>query len=171
MFNQINEVIVRRGDQNGELVSKSTQPASKPTFARIGTSVRTLALLAAALLSSGGAARAATTPTIDFGNPPALPIETVIDRPTEAQLLDITNPDVPNHANWQLTRSSSNPTLVPEENIFFGFAQESYYVTVTPAFGQIGTADITITVHNGPESATLTFPVHVSGPSPGSGRF
>ncbi len=61
----------------------------------------------------------------------------------------------------QLTKTSSNPTLVPEANIVFAGSGENRTVTVTPAAGQAGTATITITVSDGALSTNETFVLSV----------
>lgn len=48
-----------------------------------------------------------------------------------------------------LSAASSNPALVPVENIVFGGSDSNRTVTVTPAPGQQGTTTITITVTDG----------------------
>ena len=46
--------------------------------------------------------------------------------------------------NLTLSRGSSNPALVPTNNIVFGGSGANRTVTVTPAAGQTGTATITV---------------------------
>ena len=63
--------------------------------------------------------------------------------------------------NLALTRSSSNPTLVPNTNIVFGGSGSNRTVTVTPVANESGSATITITVTDGDsltasDSFTLT---------------
>jgi VCBS repeat-containing protein len=58
--------------------------------------------------------------------------------------------------------SSSNTTLVPNGNIFFGGAGSSRTVTVTPAANQNGSATITVTVSDGLLSGSDTFLVTVN---------
>ncbi len=53
--------------------------------------------------------------------------------------------------------SSSNPALVPNENIVFGGSGANRIVTVTPAANQSGTATITLTVSDGTLTVTDTF--------------
>jgi len=48
-----------------------------------------------------------------------------------------------------LSKSSSNPTLVPINNIVFGGSGANRTVTATPANNQFGTATITVTVSDG----------------------
>jgi formylglycine-generating enzyme required for sulfatase activity len=61
-----------------------------------------------------------------------------------------------------LSGSSSNTTLVPNANIIFGGSGENRTVTVTPASGKSGTATITVTVSDGPLSASDTFVLTVN---------
>ncbi|MBI4325065.1 MAG: VCBS repeat-containing protein [Chloroflexi bacterium] len=51
-------------------------------------------------------------------------------------------------ANLLLSKTSSNPTLVPVNNIVFGGSGTNRTVTVTPATGMTGTAQITLTVRD-----------------------
>lgn len=53
--------------------------------------------------------------------------------------------------------SSDNQLLVPNANITFGGSGGNRNVTVTPATGQTGTANITVTVSDGTASATSSF--------------
>src|SRR5205823_6433250 len=53
-----------------------------------------------------------------------------------------------------VTTSSSNLTLVPSANIILGGSGANRTVTVTPAAGQIGMAQITLTVANGSSQTT-----------------
>ncbi len=52
-------------------------------------------------------------------------------------------------ASLNVTRSSSNTTLVPNANIVLGGSGANRTVTITPAAGQSGTATITLTVTDG----------------------
>jgi hypothetical protein len=61
-----------------------------------------------------------------------------------------------------LTRTSSNPTLVPVANIVFGGSGASRTVTLTPALNQTGTSTITVTVSDGSLTATDTFVLTVN---------
>ena len=56
-----------------------------------------------------------------------------------------------------LSNASSNPTLVPTNNIVFGGSGSNRTVTVTPAAGQAGTATISIFVSDGTYTASDTF--------------
>jgi hypothetical protein len=60
-----------------------------------------------------------------------------------------------------LTASSSNPILVPSENIVFGGAGTSRTVTLTPAANKSGSAVITVTANDGWAKTTQTFNVTV----------
>lgn len=53
--------------------------------------------------------------------------------------------------------SSSNTSLVPDENILFAGSGANRTVTVTPAVNQSGTATITVTVSDGSLSANASF--------------
>jgi hypothetical protein len=67
-------------------------------------------------------------------------------------------------ANITLSATSSNPTLIPNNNIVFGGTGFNRSVSVIPAPGQTGTAVITVTARNAVGAATTTFLVTVSGP-------
>ena len=58
--------------------------------------------------------------------------------------------------------SSDNTTLVPNGNIVFGGSGANRTVTVTPAANQTGSATITVTVSDGPLTASDTFVLTVS---------
>jgi len=60
-----------------------------------------------------------------------------------------------------LSASSSNPTLIPNANIVFGGSGADRTVTLTPAAGKGGTANITISVNDGSASSSTTFQVTV----------
>ena len=66
-------------------------------------------------------------------------------------------------ANLQLRAGSSNPALVPTNNIVFGGSGASRTVTVTPAPNVNGTATISVTVNDGPNNTTDSFLLTVTG--------
>ena len=87
----------------------------------------------------------------------AIPNRTVlIDEPTDANLLNVTDADTPK-LNLVYRGLSSNTNLVTTNNIFFGVAVGEWYVTVTPQFGQTGTNTITVIVTDGTSEATNSF--------------
>jgi subtilisin-like proprotein convertase family protein len=61
-----------------------------------------------------------------------------------------------------LSANSSNPTLVPTNNIVFGGSGSSWTVTVSPAANQNGTATITVTVSDGSKNTSTHFVLTVS---------
>jgi glucose/arabinose dehydrogenase len=65
-------------------------------------------------------------------------------------------------ASLTVTRSSSNPTLVPTANILLGGSGANRTVTVTPAANQFGAATITLTVSDGSLMASDTFVLNVA---------
>ena len=69
-----------------------------------------------------------------------------------------------NPANLLLLANSNNPTLVPSANLTLGGSGGSRTVTVNPAAGQVGTAEITIVVSDGTFSATTSFTLTVNPP-------
>ena len=108
------------------------------------------------------------------GQPPTIgPIsdhEVLQDQPTDAIPLALTDLDTP-VLGLRLTGSSSNPKLVPTGNIFFGSAFGRWYTSVTPAFGEVGDATITITVSDGQLSTNTSFHLTVHAPPNGWRRF
>jgi hypothetical protein len=92
-----------------------------------------------------------------------------IDAETATGALAITIGDAETAAaSLTLAGSSSNLSLVPNENIVFGGSAENRTVTVTPAAGQSGSATITVTVSDGTLSTPETFELTVA-PPPASG--
>ena len=65
-------------------------------------------------------------------------------------------------ASLVLSASSSNPSLVPNQNIVFGGSGSSRTVTVTPATDQTGTATINISVSDGVQTASDSWILTVS---------
>ena len=69
-------------------------------------------------------------------------------------------------ASLTVSGSSSDQTLVPDDNIVFGGSGASRTVTVTPAANQYGSATITLTVSDGSLTTTDTFVLTVSNTAP-----
>jgi len=65
--------------------------------------------------------------------------------------------------------SSSNPALVPNENLLFEGSDASRTLTVTPAPGQSGTVTITVSVTDGVDATSTSFQLIVSAYSMASG--
>jgi len=61
-----------------------------------------------------------------------------------------------------LSRTSSNPTLVPVSNIVFGGSGASRTVTMTPASNQSGSSTITVTVSDGTLTVSESFVLTVN---------
>jgi hypothetical protein len=108
-----------------------------------------------------------TAPTIE-----GIPDQTVIeDQPTIAYQLAVSDAETP-ALSLQLSGTSSDTNVVPNENIFLGSAGTNLFFTVTPAFGRAsGTSTITITVSDGTNSASTSFLFTVNPPPPGAARF
>ena len=97
-------------------------------------------------------ANASAAPTIsDIPNQ-----STTTNTPTAAIAFTIGDTDTP-VANLTLGKASSNPTLVPTNNIVLGGSGANRTVTVTPANNQTGSATITVSVSDGTNSASDTF--------------
>jgi hypothetical protein len=143
-------------------------PIANITIGGSGTN-RTLAVTPA--LNQSGTAT--ITVTVSDGQLSAsssfvLTVNAVNDTPTIANIADrtidennTTGPigfvigDVETTASsLTLGASSSNPTLVPNQNVVFGGSGSSRTVSVTPATNQTGTATINITVSDGARTAT-----------------
>ncbi len=90
------------------------------------------------------------------------------DHPTIA--IKITNVDGTTPSGV-LSGVSSNPELVPPASIFFGSFFTNRYISVTGAFGQTGTATITVTHTESGLSTNISFVVTVNPPTPGAARF
>ncbi len=69
-----------------------------------------------------------------------------------------------------VTASSSNPVLVPPGAITLGGTGAARTITVVPAAGELGTANITVIVNDGTNTATDVFALTVS-TSAGNGEF
>src|SRR6185295_16390570 len=61
-----------------------------------------------------------------------------------------------------LSRTSSNPALIPVANIVFGGSGATRSVAVTPALNQTGTSTITVTVSDGSLTASKSFVLTVN---------
>jgi len=66
-------------------------------------------------------------------------------------------------ANLQLGAGSSDPVLVPTNNIVFSGFGANRFVTVTPASSLSGTVTITVTVNDGPNEVSDSFELTVGG--------
>ncbi|MBN2508147.1 MAG: DUF11 domain-containing protein [Verrucomicrobia bacterium] len=87
---------------------------------------------------------------------------TATGTPTPALAFTIADAETP-AADLTLSAACSNPLLIPTRQIVFGGSGNARTVTVTPVAGQIGTANITITVSDaGGATASDSFLVTVS---------
>ena len=68
-------------------------------------------------------------------------------------------------ASLTLTNGSSNPTLVPSNNIVFGGSGANRTVTITPATGLQGSSVITISVSDGVNISSTSFRLTVGAPT------
>jgi subtilisin-like proprotein convertase family protein len=100
-----------------------------------------------------------TGPSIsDLPDQAALP-----NTPTAAIPFTIDDPDTP-ISDLILTASSSNPTLVPNENIHLGGSDSSRTIMIVPAPNQRGAAIITVRVSDGIAVIGKSFQLTVSPP-------
>jgi uncharacterized protein (DUF1800 family) len=67
-------------------------------------------------------------------------------------------------ATLDVKATSDNQALLPDANIALGGAAANRTVTLTPVAGQTGTANVTITVHDGIVGVTRTFALTVTNP-------
>ena len=74
-------------------------------------------------------------------------------------------------SNLVLSAGSSNPTLVPTNNIVFGGSGAARTVTVTPVTNQTGSATITVTVGDGQLTTGTSFVTTVSALPTGTRSF
>jgi len=89
---------------------------------------------------------------------------------TPAIPFTINDADTP-AASLTLSASSDNVAVVPVGSIVFGGSGNNRTVTVTPAFGQTGVANVTITVSDGTNSSSTTFQLTVSPKPSAPGNF
>ena len=103
-------------------------------------------------------------------NAPAAP--TISDTSNQSTSENVPTPAIPFTVNdaqtpaasLTLSKGSSNPTMVPTNNIVFGGSGANRTVTVTPTTGQTGTTTITMTVSDGTNSTSDTFVLTVNAP-------
>jgi hypothetical protein len=69
-------------------------------------------------------------------------------------------------SNLVVTAASSNPTLVPANNLQLGGSGSNRTIKITPAANQIGTATVTLTVSDGSLAASTSFLLLVVSPPP-----
>lgn len=87
--------------------------------------------------------------------------ETPPDRTTPAIAFTVSDPETA-ASNLTVFASSSNPALVPTNNIVFGGTDSNRTVTITPLAGELGEADIIITVSDGRATASAGFVLSVA---------
>ena len=95
---------------------------------------------------------------------------TPVSTPTVAVPFILSDADTP-VANLTLSSSSSNPALVPTNNIVFGGSGSNRTVTVLPAAGQTGSTTVTVGVSDGALSASNSFTVTVTSLPAGTRSF
>jgi hypothetical protein len=161
---------------NSESSNPGLVPAENIVLGGTGTD-RTLSVTPA----SNQSGSAVLTITVSDGSLAAsqtfvLTVNPVNDAPTVSDLSDIaiaedgssgpvslTVGDIETDAaSLTLSAVSSNPVLIPVENIFFGGTGASRTVTLIPIADQFGVATITVTVSDGESTASDTFVLTVN---------
>ena len=102
----------------------------------------------------------ARTFTVEVNNPVTISAIAgqITDEGAPLQAIPFTVSDAVGPAsNLSLQAASSNPALLPLANILFGGSGNNRTVTLTPVPGQVGGADITITVSDGQAAASTAF--------------
>ncbi len=74
-------------------------------------------------------------------------------------------------ASHTLSKVSSNPALLPNNNIVFGGSGANRTVTLTPAANQLGTATVTLNASDGTATSSETFNLTVTGTAMETWRF
>jgi Bacterial Ig domain len=107
-------------------------------------------------------------------NPPVVSAITnrVIAVSTSTAAIPFTVSDVETPAgSLTVSASSDDPAIVPVSGIVFGGSGGNRTVTVTPANGQTGVVNITITVSDGTDSSSTTFQLTVAPKPAAPGNF
>ena len=86
---------------------------------------------------------------------------TAVNTPTLPIPFTINDADTP-VGNLTLSAGSSNPTLVPTNNIVFGGSGANWTVTVSPAINQLGTVTLTVSVSDGTHTTSDSFVLTVA---------
>ncbi len=120
-------------------------------------------------VNDGGASnnvvsRAFTVTVNQVNGPPTISTITnlivAMDSATPVIPFTVSDADTPT-SSLTLSGSSDNTTLVPNAGIVFGGSNGNRTVTVTPATGQTGVANITVTVSDGTDTASTAFQLSV----------
>jgi hypothetical protein len=91
-------------------------------------------------------------------------IDRVVNKDTATPAIPFTVGDTDTPlTSLSVSATSSNPLVVPTSGIVFGGSGANRTVTITPASGQSGMSNITITVNDGKWSASSTFTLTVGG--------
>src|SRR5262249_23925293 len=98
-----------------------------------------------------------TTPVIS-NLPPANTIANTPTGPIDFTIYDLETPS----ASLAVSGTSANQTLLPNANIMSGGSGSNRTVTLTPASGQVGATPVTVSVSDGTNSASSTFPLMVT---------
>jgi hypothetical protein len=115
--------------------------------------------------NGGTFAKAVTITVTDVNEAPTLSdiSDQTTDEDTATGAISFTVADPETAADsLNLSATSSNPTLVPNDNISLGGSGTNRTVTVTPAANQSGTATITVTVSDGSLNSSDTFDLTVN---------
>ncbi|CAN5634192.1 hypothetical protein BH11PLA2_BH11PLA2_24980 [soil metagenome] len=121
------------------------------------------------IISDSLSALATVTVNVVDGTPPT--ISMVGDKrsfggPVGPVAFTVNDAETPT-ANLTLSATSSNPTLLPPENISFGGSGSSRTFTLSPTSGEVGSATITLTVADGSGfTVSTSFALTVAVPVP-----
>jgi MYXO-CTERM domain-containing protein len=105
----------------------------------------------------------------------SLTVESVNDAPTISEIadqfireggstdeIDVLVTDVDGAGDLTLTATSTSQALLPDGAITFGGSGTDRTIKLTPASGEFGSAEVTVTVSDGEASATTSFTLNVS---------
>ncbi|MBX3745560.1 MAG: hypothetical protein KF833_09655 [Verrucomicrobiae bacterium] len=93
---------------------------------------------------------------------PLRDVELEEEDPPRVLPIVLSDVDDPTGTSLSLTVRSSNPSLLPTNNIAFGGSGNARSVTLNPVPGEVGTATVEIEVSNGALSASASFQVRVN---------
>ncbi|MFN0067579.1 MAG: LamG-like jellyroll fold domain-containing protein, partial [Limisphaerales bacterium] len=120
-------------------------------------------------VTAGGRTSAAATLLVEVEKTPIAPVifplrDVEFEEEDPPLVLPVRLADVDDHTgnSLTLTARSSNPALLPTNNITFGGAGNARTATLDPVEGEVGTATVEIEVSNGELTAVTQFQVRVN---------